>query len=234
MLVAITARLAHPRQRKRSTPPMINDIAASDAPGLDEYLKALWKRKHYVVILTVLGVVIAALYAGSLTRSYSANTEIIVGKLPTDNAFVPQSMDAEAATLTGNDNIDRALASAGTSLTRAEVQQSLEVSFTPDSNVLQVKISTLDAESAQKIANAIALAYADDRAKKQQTYYDSQISSLNAQIATLNTQIAGLTTEISNLTNQRGAVVRIFPQTDALRDSADQLQGQIDSKRSEQ
>ena len=213
---------------------MINDIAASDAPGLDEYLKALWKRKHYVVILTVLGVVIAALYAGSLTRSYSANTEIIVGKLPTDNAFVPQSMEAEAATLTGNDNIDRALATAGTSLTRAEVQQSLDVSFTPDSNVLQVKVSTLDAESAQKIANAIALAYADDRAKKQQTYYDSQISSLNGQIDTLDKQITTLTTEISNLTTQRAGLVRIFPQTDALRDSADQLQGQIDSKRSEQ
>src|SRR5438094_26222 len=27
---------------------MINDIAASDAAGLDDYLKALWRRKHFV------------------------------------------------------------------------------------------------------------------------------------------------------------------------------------------
>ena len=192
---------------------MINDIAASDAPSLDEYLKALWRRKHFVVILTALGVVLASVYAGSLTRSYSANTQIIVGKLPTDNEFVPVSLEAERATLSGNDNIDRALATAGTNLTRAEVQQNLDATFAQDSNVMEVKVSALDADSAQKIANAIALAYADNRAKIQQTYYDSQISSLNSQIATLDKQIKELTTAISNLTNSRTTIVRIFPQT---------------------
>src|SRR5882757_4591362 len=116
---------------------MINDISASDAPGLDEYVKALWRRKHYVVILTVLGLVVAALYAGSLTRHYTAGSEIIVGKLPTDNAFVPQSMEAESATVSGNDNIDKAVAASGTKLTRAEVQQNLSVTFATDSNVLK-------------------------------------------------------------------------------------------------
>jgi capsular exopolysaccharide synthesis family protein len=221
---------------------MINDIAASDAPGLDEYLKALWRRKYYVVALTIIGLIVAALYAGSLSRHYTASSEIIVGKLPTDNAFVPQSMEAERATLTGNDNIDQALATAGTNLTRGEVQQSLDVTFTPDSNVLRVAVSAPDAESAQKIANAIANAYQTDRNKKQQTYYESQITALNAQIAQLYNGdaanpavkgIAALTIERADLETARNNAVRAFPQTNATQDQAEQLFGQIAIKQQE-
>ena len=67
---------------------MINDIAAPDAAGLDDYLKALWRRKHFVLLLALAGVILSAIYASSLTREYTARAQIVVFKLPNENAPV--------------------------------------------------------------------------------------------------------------------------------------------------
>ena len=204
---------------------MINDIAASDAAGLDEYLKALWRRKHFVVILTVVGLILAALYAHSLTAQYTARAQIVVAKLPTENQFANVSLEAESAKLQSNEYVDQAIKAANSSVTRDYVQQHLSVSFVPDSGVLRIAFSATDADTAGKIATEIANAYVTNRAKTQQDYYDNQIASLNDQANTLSKQIAPLTIEIQDLTNQRNTIVRnpAYGTSPQLQDSADNL-----------
>src|SRR5215212_2891420 len=138
---------------------MMNDTAATDAAGLDDYLKALWRRKHFVVLLTIVGLILAALYASSLTREYSARAEIVVFRLPNENAFGEVSLDAEQALMTSNELVDAAIASAKSNATRNYVQQHLSVSFVPQSGVLRLAFSAPDAETAQALATAIATTY---------------------------------------------------------------------------
>ena len=187
---------------------MINDIPASDATGLDDYIKALWRRKHFVVALTVIGLIGAAMYAGSLTRDYTARAQVVVGRLPNENAFANVSLEAEQALMSSNAMVDAAIATAKSTISTADVQQNLNVSFVPDSGVLRVEVSAPTADSAQSLANAIATTYVNDRTKKQQDYYDKQLSSLNTQADTLAKQIAPLQIEIQTLTNQRNDMSR--------------------------
>ena len=98
---------------------MMNDNAAPDAAGLDDYTKALWRRKHFVVLLAIVGLILAALYANSLTREYTARAQIVVFKLPNENAFGAVSLEAEQALLASNEQIDQAIASAKSDLPRA-------------------------------------------------------------------------------------------------------------------
>ena len=179
---------------------MINDIPASDATGLDDYLKALWRRKHFVVALTVIGLIIVVVYAGSLTRQYTARSQVVVTSLPNENTFAGVNLEAERALLSGNVLTERAIAAAKSSLSVADLQQDMDVSFVPDSDVLRVEVKSVDAESAQTLANALVTTYVTDRIQKQTDYYTKQIASLNVQLAELKTQIDPLTATINQLT----------------------------------
>jgi capsular exopolysaccharide synthesis family protein len=216
---------------------MINDIPATDAAGLDDYLKALWRRKHFVVLLTVAGLILAAIYAGSLTREYTARAQIVVSRLPNENAFGAISLDAEEAVMTSNELVDAAIASAKSNLTRNYVQQHLEVSFVPDSGVLRIAFSAPDAETAQTLATAIATTYVNNRSQKQTDFYSKQIASLNTQATDLSTKIRPLTDAINVLTTQRNAIVldpRYFTSAGApLQDQANNLSNDIRGKEEE-
>lgn len=214
---------------------MINDIPASDATGLDDYLKALWRRKHFVVALTVIGLVIAVLYAGSLTREYTARSQVVVTNLPNENTFAGVNLEAERALLAGNVLTERAIAAAKSPLSVADLQQDMDVSFVPDSDVLRVEVKSTDAESAQALANALVTTYVTDRIQKQTDYYTKQIASLNTQAAELKAQIDPLTAAISALTIQRNTVVLApgYATNTALQDQANQLGIEIQNKTEE-
>jgi capsular exopolysaccharide synthesis family protein len=182
---------------------MINDIAAPDAAGLDDYLKALWRRKHFVVLLAITGLILSAIYASSLTREYTARAQIVVFKLPNENAFGNVSLDAEQALLESNEQIDQAIASAKSNLTRNYVQQQLAVSFVPDSGVLRIAFSAPDAETAQTMATAIATTYVNNRTQKQTEYYTKQIAALSVQANDLKAKIDPLAITYNELNAQR-------------------------------
>jgi len=211
---------------------MMNDIAATDAASLDDYLKALWRRKHFVVLLTIAGLILAAIYASSLTREYTARAQIVVSHLPNENAFGAVSLDAEEALMTSNELVDAAIASAKSDLPRNYVQQQLAVSFAPDSGVLRIAFSAPDAETAQTMATAIATTYVSDRTQKQNDYYTKQVAALNLQANDLQKQIDPLTTEINALRTQRNGVVLMpnYATSTALQDQANQLDLQIRDK----
>lgn len=216
---------------------MMNDTAATDAAGLDDYLKALWRRKHFVVLLTITGLILAAIYANSLTREYSARAEIVVFRLPNENAFGEVSLDAEQALMTSNELVDAAIASAKSDLSRNYVQQHLSVSFVPQSGVLRLAFSAPDAETAQTLATAIATTYVNNRSQKQTDYYTKQIASLNVQAADLATKIRPLSDAINALNTQRNAIVldpRYFTPAGApLQDQANNLSNDIRSREEE-
>jgi capsular exopolysaccharide synthesis family protein len=214
---------------------MINDIAAGDSTGLDDYLKALWRRKHFVVALAVLGLVISAMYANSLTRVYTARAQIVVGRLPTENVFGVVSLEAEQAQLSSNELIDQAIATAKIDMPRSEVQQQLNVSFIPDSGVLRLEFSSPDPTTAQTMATAIATTYVNDRSNKQTEYYTKQIAELNKQVNTLTADIdkldadlLALSTELSRIRTQPGAP------TAQQQEFANQLQSQWQAKSTQQ
>ena len=214
---------------------MINDIPASDATGLDDYLKALWRRKHFVVALTVIGVVIAALYAGSLTREYTARSQVVVTNLPNENTFAGVNLEAERALLSGNVLTERAIAAAKSPLSVADLQQDMDVSFVPDSDVLRIEVKSTDGESAQALANALGTVYVTDRIQKQNDYYTKQIASLNTQAQDLKTQIDPLTATINQLTVARQGVVFQpgYATNTALQDQANQYSTEIQNKTEE-
>jgi non-specific protein-tyrosine kinase len=217
---------------------MITDIAPNDATGLDDYVKAIWRRKHYVVALTIIGLILAAAYAGSLTREYTARAQIVVGRLPTESAFGVVSLEAEQAQLSSNELIDRAITTANSSLSRNDVQQALGVSFVPDSGVLRIEFSALDPETAQTLATAIATTYVADRSQKQAEYYTKQIAALNEQINEYTTEIGKLTAEMAALSAQLNSI-RLDPRfpTSAgtgLQEEYNQKQSEWNGKNSEE
>ena len=214
---------------------MINDIAASDAAGLDDYLKALWRRKHFVALLTIVGLILAALYVSSLSRQYTARAQIVLGKLPTESQFASQSLDAESALLQSNEYIDQAIKAANSNAPRSYVQQHLAVSFVPDSGVMRIAFSASDPQTAQSLATAVAITYVNNRVAKQTDYYTKQIASLNDQANNLNKQIAPLTIEIQDLTNQRNGIVRNkdYGTSPVLQDQADNLANTLAGKQAE-
>ncbi|HUP74778.1 MAG TPA: polysaccharide biosynthesis tyrosine autokinase [Acidimicrobiales bacterium] len=215
---------------------MINDIAANDAAGLDDYLKALWRRKHFVVLLTIVGVILAGLYASSITREYTAQAQIVVGRLPNESSFVAQSLEVEQALLESNAYIDQVIAATGTSMSRADVQKQLAVSFVPDSGVLRIAFSAPDAQTAQALATAIATNYVINRTQTQTEFFAKQIVSLNEQASALTARIDPLTIELNELSTARLNVVQQpgWATSTALQDQANSLGILIQNKTTEQ
>jgi capsular exopolysaccharide synthesis family protein len=134
------------------------------ARDLRHYLDVLWRRKW--IVLSVVAVAVAVAAASSLLRDsvYRAEAKIVVGQGNT--LFRPGEANAiEPFTATMSDlahsNLvaQRVIEQAGLPETPEELLASMNVSFNPDTAVLNVEVLDHDPQVALKIANTVGTVF---------------------------------------------------------------------------
>jgi len=156
---------------------------ASDVARLEDYVRAVQLRKWLVLAITLLGLVVAFLYANSRQPVYTATASVLVRSSPVgarvQGQFEIPNLEREREVLQGNRVADAAAQALGGPGLAQELQRNLKVDFRPDSDVLYVRYTSPGAEEAASVANAFAAEYTSLREGEAQGFYSALLTSTN-------------------------------------------------------
>ena len=189
---------------------MINDASAAEGPSLDDYVRALWRRKHYVVLLTIVGLILSILYVRSSTPKYSSEARVVVGRLPQESDFAGPNLEREREIITSAESVRRVISQLSLSAQEKSVQDDLTIAFVPDSDVMRIGYQSADPKEAADVVTAFAANYAKDREAAKTEYYNAQLASLQGSLTTINQEI---TKTNADLAGRRDAQQRFIIET---------------------
>jgi capsular exopolysaccharide synthesis family protein len=155
---------------------------------LGDYARILWRRKHWIVLAVVIGLVVAFETGGSRHKQYQASAEVLAGT--PSNAVESSVMDT-------NIQILQSQAVSSIVLKKDPNAGSVTGRQDGDSASMVITAERSTPEAAVSDANAYAQAYVTYSVQQQQAGALAPVPSLQSQINALQTQINSLTTEIN-------------------------------------
>jgi capsular exopolysaccharide synthesis family protein len=175
-----------------------------EVASLEDYLQAFRQRRLLVVSFLVLGILLAFFYTETAATTYTATARVQIGPTPrgsVNNALVAPKLEEESQVV-GSDRVAAEVRETFPSVTLT----SLDVKFTPNSNILVINYTAPTSQEAAAIAGAFADAYAGQRIEDAQNYWqtniaanETRIEEIDAELVTLDQSKAALVTERSNL-----------------------------------
>ena len=133
-------------------------------------------RHHLPVVLLflMLGTVAGYFYASSAATTYTSTARVLVNP-SSGNPFVPTpasvrqdeltSLETEAQVVR-SDEVLEAVAAQIPSVSTAVIERRLQVTVPPNTQILEISYTAGDPARAEQIANAVATAYLDNRARR--------------------------------------------------------------------
>ena len=176
---------------------MITDSPAAEAPGLDEYLRMLWRRKLIIALFLIAGIVLATMYANSITPKYTAESRMVLGPMPTEGPFQDANLEREADNVQSDANTRAVIDKLQLGSTVKDVQKELKIQFTPDSDVLRITFTDTDPKRAADVANAFAQFYVTNREEGATKFYTDAIAIATQELASIDKELTQKSTEIA-------------------------------------
>ncbi|MGF1597354.1 MAG: polysaccharide biosynthesis tyrosine autokinase [Acidimicrobiales bacterium] len=207
-----------------------------DAARLEDYLRAVQRYKWVVIALTLLGLATAFLFASTRTPTYTATSVVVVGPTPVnsiDNRLVTPNLEREREILASNGTANAVIARLALTTSPEALLRDLDVSFRPDSDVLQVDYTHVDGVTATDLSNAFALTYVERRDSEALGYYQTTIATAEQQRTELLEELGVIQTEIQNRENERSQIVANQAATDARAERLAELDSGLNSLRGE-
>ncbi len=214
-----------------------------DTPGLEDYLRALQKRKWLVLAVTALGLLLAFAYTNQRTDTYEAVAKVRVAPSPVgavDARLVQPNLETEREVLDSLPTANTVIRDLGLTTPPNDLLRELTVQFRPDSDVLTAAFKDESPARAEELVNAFIKAYVDDRNAQATDFYESQLQGFaDAQtlpaeeLQTINSQIADFDAEIGRIASlpgddpERTRLGELNSQRADLRQQANALRNQI-------
>jgi capsular exopolysaccharide synthesis family protein len=195
--------------------PMSN-ARTNEVPGLEDYIKAVRNRKWIVLAITVLGLVLATLWANSRTESYDATARVLVRPTPVgsvDNQEAAPVLEREKEQLQSNAVAREVQTSLGLATEPTALLAGLSVRFEPNSDTLRLTYTDQDPAIAQEVVNAFASVYVNQREQAAIDFYNNQITVYAAESDQITQQQAANQAQIDALLQERAGVAEL-PNTD--------------------
>ncbi|MEM9131015.1 MAG: polysaccharide biosynthesis tyrosine autokinase [Actinomycetota bacterium] len=183
---------------------------APEAARLEDYLRAVQRHKWVVVALTLLGLAGALLFTATRTPTYTATASVLLRPTPVGsidgNRLVDPNLESERLILASNATSNQVITDMGLNTTPGALLENLEVDFRPDSEVLNVNYTSLDAAAAATAANSFANNYVTNRETAAVGFYDTTIEQAETRAQELGAQAGELATVVAGLQSDRSLV----------------------------
>lgn len=183
---------------------------APEAARLEDYLRAVQRHKWVVVALTLLGLAGALLFTATSTPTYTATANVLLRPTPVGsidgNRLVDPNLESERLILASNATANQVITDMALNTTPGALLENLEVDFRPDSDVLNVNYTSLDAAAAATAANSFADNYVTNRETAAVGFYNTTIEQAETRAQELGTQAGELATTVAQLQTQRSEV----------------------------
>lgn len=207
---------------------------ARETPGLEEYLAAVRSRWPVVLGALLLCVVLAVLFVRVRTATFEGEARVLVNPAPIarQNATqLPQVvLERESGVLLSVRTAGRAVDILGTGGMPTDLLTDVDVRFEPNSDILSVLAVRDDPETAERVSNAFAQAYAELRNEDADAIDQDRILQLTEELETLTAtvlQVREQRDELSAALLSPTANAAIGGQVNALNQEIDQLQVEL-------
>jgi len=169
----------------------------SEQGSLRWYVETVWQRRRLVVLITLGCLVVAALYSLTASKLYSAQAQMLVTPVPTDQAaalglgLITQGSDPTTEVTTASLLVDNATVAARVrrDLHLAAPPQTLlnEISVQPvaNSSLISITASSSSPAVAQQLANGFATAAVQVRTEQLYQALDAAITNVQRRIVAL-------------------------------------------------
>lgn len=211
---------------------MMYETPQSEAPGLEEYLRALRSRWWVVVVAVVVGFLVASTVAGSRTPLYEAHAKVTLGPTPVGGTrLAPREPDPAT-------EADKLKSTAIATVVADKYEKGadpnsllsdLKVSYVNQRNVLDLTFTDESPERARLMVNGFAAEYVAAREAAAKSYYDTEVTKLTAELTALNTQLASVERAITEKSTVRNEIQRLPTQSQEQRDQLNTLNNEIDT-----
>jgi tyrosine-protein kinase len=181
-------------------------MAGTEVLDLRDYTQSIYRRRRWVVVSTVLGVILALGLSVSQRPSYRSSTEVLVlpatvpGVSVSPNAIISMPNELEIARSASVAQAAERLAS-----DRGFQIGSIQVTNPTDTQTLGFRASASDATAAQATASAYADAYLEFRKESLTSSIDARLTSVRALLTTLDEERKSLLARLTHTTDP-GAV----------------------------
>ena len=161
-------------------------------------LAVLWRYKHLIVLVVVLGVLGALALAVLPSNRYTSTADVLVrvaSASPIQSGDVTKliSMQTEIEVAESQRVAQEVVKATGRDESEAaELTHSLRVTNPPDTTILRFSFTDPDPQTAARYANEFVKAYLADREARTLRVVNDQAKVLNEESATLNSQLKQL------------------------------------------
>ena len=171
---------------------------------LRQYGSILWARRLLIAALTLLVGLGTWVWTIRQTPAYVAEAKVLVLPLqdpltslvPINTGLSQPNLNTELQIIESNEVGQRVQTSLGVSTPVDTLLRNLDASAVTDTEVVAIRYSDLDPETAADLANAFADAYLAQRTQRAQDVVGRAEATVQEMIAPLRTKIANLTDEI--------------------------------------
>ena len=215
---------------------MMYETPQSEAPGLEEYLRALRSRWWVVLGAVLAGFLVAGALGGARTPKYEAAAKVTLGPTPVggtraaprepDPATEADKLKSTAIATTVADKYEK-----GTDPNA--LLSGLKVSYVSQRNVLDLVVTDENPERARTIVNGFAAEYVAAREAAAKTFYDNDVTKLSAELNGINLQLVTVERAIGEKSAVRNELQRLATQSQEQRDQLTALNNEIDTPTSQ-
>ncbi len=206
------------------------ETTQAEAPGLEEYLRALRSRWWVVLLAMLIGLIGASLFASSRTASYEASAKVTLGPTPSGGSLnqpVAPDTATEADKLKSTAVAQLVHNQTGSTASANDLLGGLTVTYLAQRNVLDLTYASHDPAAAQKLVNAFATEYSAKREAEAKSIYATEIARLQAESKTLTDQVTALNAQKTPLVIEQSDLGRTSGLTDEQRNRQNALPGLI-------
>jgi capsular exopolysaccharide synthesis family protein len=211
---------------------MMYETPQREAPGLEEYFRALRSRWWVVLAAILVGFLAASTLAGARTPQYEARATVTLGPTPVGGTrLAPREPDpATEADQLRSTAIARAVAAKHDQGADPDALLSgLKVTYVTQRNVLDLVVTDESPEKARTIVNGFAAEYVVAREAAAKAFYDNEITKLAAELTAINTQLVAVERAITEKSGVRNELQRLATQSQEQRDQLNALNSEIDT-----
>lgn len=212
------------------------DSTGTDSARLEDYLRAIRLRKWVVIGVGLAGFVLASIFIGSRTTTYTATATVVLGPTPvgsTNTNLVNPNLEKEREVILSNPVAEDVVQNLDLEDEPRALLRNTEVAFRPDSDVLSIDYTNTNAEVASDYANGFAESYVSAREGAAVRYYDERIALNITEINALNEDQLEVASEIEQLTRDRTQLFVEFVDVELRTGPLDVIDDQLVVKRAE-
>ncbi len=181
-----------------------------ETPGLEDYLAAVRQRKALILVAGLLALLLAVLLTSTRTETFTASSRVLVNATAvgsTDGRLVEPVLEREREVIQSNAIAERAAERLALGQSGRALLTSLDVVFVDDSDSLEIRYESTDAEEAQQVVNAFAEEYVARRVEQAEAFDQTTLDELQSAIDDIDAEVGDLETQIFQVISDRSAAI---------------------------